>query len=243
VRNTFRTIALTTIALALTTPVQASLVGITTQSALGANDAIDFSQLGTTLTVVNSPENLVSANNQNVVMSSNGGSFLVFNSDDSSNNFAANTLVITNFGSGNGIKFSFANPITGFGINISADIFGSFVGTAQAFDKNGNLLGSFSENGTSSGAGDGSAIFLGLNGGPFYSIIFSTSQPNGLSNDFGIANPLLLDTNVTAAVPEAPTWTMMLLGFVGLAGFGAHRRWSDELVRNQVPRLKELSSQ
>jgi hypothetical protein len=191
---------------------------------------------------VNSPVNLVSKNGQTVVMS-DGGSFLVFNSDASSNNFAPNTYLVSNFGSGNGIEFTFANPIAGFGLNISSDIFGSFVGTAQAFDKNGNLLGSYSENGTSTPYGDGSAIFLGLKGDPFASIIFSTSQANGISNDFGIANPLLLDTNVTAAVPEASTWTMMLLGFVGLAGFGAHRRWSDELVRNQVPRLKELSSQ
>ncbi|MDA9521261.1 hypothetical protein XI06_12970 [Bradyrhizobium sp. CCBAU 11434] len=71
-----------------------------------------------------------------------------------------------------------------------------------------------------------------------YSVSFTTTQAGELT--FSAINPLnpgvgtnvgpILDNVVLTAVPEASTWAMMIVGFLGL-GFLAHRRNSGTRLR------------
>jgi len=94
------------------------------------------------------------------------------------------------------------------GSNASWNYDNLFDGTATPAVTNGGILfdaGSFAYNLYSSGT----------------SIYLSTFNPDGPNSP--IYNPGDLGTLTVAAVPEASTWAMMLLGFAGV-GFVAYRR-------------------
>ena len=74
----------------------------------------------------------------------------------------------------------------------------------------------FTENGSSTSAADGSAIFIGWSGGPITTLQFTLTSAAFNPNDFAIGTVAL------SSVPEPSTWAMMLLGFAGL-GFAGFR--------------------
>jgi hypothetical protein len=98
----------------------------------------------------------------------------------------------------------------GAGVQIQDARFGPFTAIITV-----NGTSTFSETGDSTGAADGSAIFIGWKG-PLTTIQFETTAP-GQGIDFAIG-PVSI-----ASVPEPSTWAMMLLGFVGL-GYAGYRR-------------------
>jgi hypothetical protein len=60
------------------------------------------------------------------------------------------------------IQFLFDGPISGFGAQIQSNTFVAFTATIEAFDSGNNSLGVFNLGGTSTAAGDDSAIFIGI---------------------------------------------------------------------------------
>lgn len=111
------------------------------------------------------------------------------------------------------LTFTFNQPLSGLGANIQDDFFGSFTALLQVFDAHGNLIGSFSENGTSNSNGDGSAIFIGIANDPgIMSAVFSIADCSCDPNDFAINQ---LDVT-TAAEPGVIASLSTALGLWGL---------------------------
>ena len=101
------------------------------------------------------------------------------------------------------MTISFAAPISGAGAQIHMDNSGPFRATIEAFAGN-TSLGLFSEDGLSTSAEDGSAIFLGVmdSNAEITSIIFGIENPPAFEGDFAI-NALSLHTAVAVPEPSA----------------------------------------
>ena len=190
----------------------ASAGGIT--SSAGLTDSIDWtSQLGgVTFNTIPSPQTVMSADGVMVTVSSTGG---VFERVDQGNgwagNFAPGEELLWDDEAGPDITLTFATPVNAAGATIQADFYGGF--TAQVLVNGTNT---FTENGVSNGNNDGSAIFIGWNGGPITTLQFTLTSAFEAPNDFAIGTVAL------SSVPEPSTWAMMMLGFAGL-GFAAFR--------------------
>jgi hypothetical protein len=98
------------------------------------------------------------------------------------------------------LTISFASPIGGAGAQIQLDRNGPFTATIQAFSGTTNL-GTFTEDGVSTTAEDGSAIFIGVldTKAEITSIVLGIDNPPASFGDFAI-NSLLI--NSSGAVPE-----------------------------------------
>jgi PEP-CTERM motif len=138
-------------------------------------------------------------------------------------NFApGDELLWTNSPGQGPLTLSFFAPLRGVGANIQAEFSGSFTALIQAFDVNGNLIDSFSEQGNSNSNGDGSAIFIGLahdNG--IRSVEFSLTSCARDCGDFAI-NRVDLD-GCCGPSPEPATLLMLGTGMIGVAGTGYKR--------------------
>lgn len=109
------------------------------------------------------------------------------------------------------LSLSFATPVGGAGAQIAVDDTFQFTAFISAFDRDNNLLGTFSAPGTSSLALDNSAIFLGVFSDTenIARLEFSSSIPD---RAIGI-NTLSVQT---AAVPEPGTIVALSLAGLGL---------------------------
>src|ERR1043166_4455507 len=138
----------------------ASLTLVTSRSLLGADDLVDWGNLGPELSSPSNPFTLSSALGISVT-GSTAGRFERRNEPTSwDGNFANGDKALwTTLGP---ITLQLGTGVFGAGLQIQRDAFGSFTGNIQAFDSIGNSLGSFSESGNSNGNADNSAIFIGV---------------------------------------------------------------------------------
>jgi hypothetical protein len=177
---------------------------------LGANDGVDWGVLGPEETMVPNPFGVVSIGGAALTVSEAPGPFLRLDEGTSWwGNFALGDHLLytdTIFGGGHGpIAIHFAAPVRGAGAQIQSDYYGDFVARISAYDAGGNLLGSFTEAGTSNGNEDNSAIFIGIrtNAANITTIVFSMDVAMTDPTDFGI-NRLDFVTGPTTPVGGGP---------------------------------------
>ena len=200
----------------------ASVIGVTDPGALGANDVIDWGQLGASGTALSSPADVTSDNGLNAIAATDDGNGLIRLDEDNGwgGNFSPGDRLLNN-NSGNlfPLTISFALPIFGAGANIQMDAQGAFTAQIEAF--NGvTSLGTFTEDGISNANDDGSAIFLGIldDTQEITSIVFTLSASAPASNDFAINALQLSDT--TSPGGEAPEPGTIALSAIGIAAAG-----------------------
>jgi hypothetical protein len=145
---------------------------VTSRTALAGTDSVQWSTLGTNLSVAN-PFTILSTGGLSINVSKPiADSFLVTMEAPSNppgywiGNFAAGDPLLMTGDSG-----SMPNPITlnfgttavaAGGAQIDPGAGGTFTARVEAFDANGHSLASFTEDGTSTTAHDNSAIFIGI---------------------------------------------------------------------------------
>jgi PEP-CTERM motif len=208
---------------------QATPVLVTSPGALGANDSVNWSQLGSGGSTINPSFAATSAGGRAIAgsMASDGCVAVVlasscewspgpgFNSGDSL------IWALSSSGLGSGpLALSFAH-VFGAGLWLQADAPGQFTAQVEVFN-GATLLGTFLE--TSDASGDG--IFIGARDtlSDITQVVFSlTSCGFGCDpGDFAV-NSLLLRTTA-ATVPEPTSLSLLLLGAGGLALFRRSRR-------------------
>ena len=195
----------------------AAVVAVNSAGALSPNDSINWTQLGSAFTTVASPANVTSdLGSSAVVLDSSGDMMRLDQGSGWAGNFAPGEALLWNQSAGT-LTINFASAVKGVGAKIQRDAYGDFVAGILV---NGGALGSFSFNGTGSGAGDDSTAFAGVLSDA-YDITSITFTMDGGAPSFAIGK-LVLGANANA-VPEPATWALLISGF-GMIGFAARRR-------------------
>jgi hypothetical protein len=212
------------VAFALAAPAHA-ISAVTSAGALGATDFIDWGQLGTNFTVVNSPAAVTSNGGDSATVSTAGG---VFERRDQftgwAGNFLPNEALLWTRLVGPDITITFANAVSGAGTQWQSNVFNGFGANLKAYDSANTLLGTVTRDGFSDFSNNGSAIFLGvLSSSANISKIVLTldyTSTGSRVGDFAINRVLFVGGGV---VPEPATWAMLITGF-GLVGAAVRRR-------------------
>ena len=191
-----------------------TIVGFTDRTTFGGNDSANWNQLGASGATIPNPFSANSSGGLHITGSfavSGGTGQVLVQGTSFFGNFANGDFLISTTTNGNGpLTLAFSQGIIGAGAQIQEDFFGPFTAQVQAFNGS-TLLGSFSEAGISSMAGDNSAIFIGLkdlSGANITSLVFSVptcSIPT--CTDFDI-NRLSLDTR-QVPVPEPSSFFLL----------------------------------
>lgn len=141
-------------------------------------------------------------------------------------------LVNANTPDANAITMQFLSaPISGAGAQFAmAAAYGSFIAVVTAFDAGGSILESYTRDGVTNGAADGSAIFLGIQRtqadiARLDFLIQPYFIPGLGFNGFFAINRVEISTTVTL-IPEPAAWAMLLSGILTLGALSARRRRS-----------------
>jgi hypothetical protein len=180
-------------------------------TAPAGTDLIDWAQFGPAGSLIDpsfdNPFNLVTANSvQGTGVWGNAGpsAFGAGSVATEGNGFVGNFTYgqTLNYDNDSGpLTISFSNyGFTQIGVQIASAGYGDFV--AQVCDNTDGIC--FTEDGTSSGAEDGSAIYIGIsNTAPISSVTFSlTGVTSGDVNDFAVSNVTLDGGAANTVVPE-----------------------------------------
>lgn len=196
---------------------QAGVALVTTRATLGS-DVIDWGK--TTGGPI--PVGFVSNDGLVGMTTSAGGDLQVRQQPGNFNgNFTdGESLEFTGF-HGPDITLNFTTAVAGAGAQIQANFPNAFVARITASDGVRNW--SFTENGSSNGKRDGSAIFIGVlsNMANLKTVSFALDSASFLPNSFAINQVSLTDT--VGGVPEPSSWALLTTGF-GLVGVIARFR-------------------
>ncbi|HJS98145.1 MAG TPA: PEP-CTERM sorting domain-containing protein [Terriglobales bacterium] len=203
-----------------------SLVGVTTRT---GNDTAVWSQLGAPGDPISNPFTATSNGGVGITGSFDGGGNgqVMQEGNNWFGNFAVNDFLVWTNSPGQGpLTLSLSQGVSQIGAQIQADFFGSFTAMIQAFDSNGNLLGSFSEAGNSTGDEDNSAIYIGiqdLTGANIAKVTFSLTDCAQDCNDFAINQLSLTTGGGGGGVPEPASLMLLGSGLVGIANLARRR--------------------
>ncbi|MGH9486830.1 MAG: PEP-CTERM sorting domain-containing protein [Terriglobales bacterium] len=151
-----------------------------------------------------------------------------------------------NFNSGDGllqtsgtqITFSFDAPISGFGTWFQLNDFkpnNAGLPFTAVIDASGNEDPEYTENGLSTAAGTGSAIFLGFQDAtPDIHNVTLSVEPNVLTDSF-LIDSVEVNTGSVTATPEPATWLLLATGLLGLAFYERKRRLARARPESSLP--------
>lgn len=208
----------TVIALTSVAVTQAGVISLVTTRV--GSDSVNWNQLGPDNSVIPNPFSATSTFGIGVVGSFAvaGPSLVSVEGSDWFGNFPfGDTLVWTNSPGQGPLTLVLSKGVRQVGAQIQADFYGAFTAKIDAYN-GATLLGSFTENGTSTSLEDGKAIYLGFadTAPEITRIVYSLATGVTDPADFAI-NGL----SITQAAPEPGT--LALLGG-GLALAGTFRR-------------------
>ncbi len=192
---------------------------VDSRDALGSNDSVDWSVLGSTFTPVSNPFETTSLAGLDVNASIPAGSFLRI---DQTPVFPGafdlgDALLFTGLGNPGPLTIQFDTPVFGAGTQIQSDPrnIPNYTATIEAFDSFDNSLGSYQLPGVSQRAAGSGVLFVGVSdsSGDIKKLVLNTEE-EGSNVPFAL-NEVSLRTN-SETVPEPSSMLGLLV--LGTAG-------------------------
>jgi hypothetical protein len=201
---------------------------VTSRDALGATDSLSWGSLPKGGPF---PGGFAIATDAGLYLTVVGGPFQHIDQSSGWNgNFTPGDALLDNTGHGP-VMLSFTQPyVTAVGTQIQGGAFGPFTARIEALDAANNVLASFTFDGVSSAAADGSAPFIGIRSDePFARVRFSLAWASDDPASFAINRVDVAHGAVI--VPEPGAFVLAGLG-AGLLTCGVGSRWR----RRSAPR-------
>jgi hypothetical protein len=217
------------------TSVRADITFVSSRSALGGTDQVDWGALGPVFNFAPNPFTVMSSGGVSVTGSKPtvpDPLLNMFQRRDEQptewfGNFAIGDKLLWTQTSGGPLTLKFDVGVNAAGTQIQPDFFANSPFTAQidALDAAGNVLASFTASGLSNHNEDNSALFLGVHSDQFdiFGVRFSLVPAAG-PQDFAINGLSFNATPSGTGVPEPGSLALLGLGVLGLAGWRARRQ-------------------
>lgn len=231
----FRTFVAAAVLLAsfLSFTAHASTSLVTDAAALGANDQVSWGQFGADGTSINSTVFVAFSTAGLGVFGSSlqdsAPSLTLATQGTTFNGTFTSGARLLSTGQGTGpLTFGFLTPVSGAGVQIQRNLYGTFIAQISAFDSLGNPLQAnsfdYQASGFSSSTGD-PALFLGVSSSSanIAKIEIQVLQAAGITSTAFVIDSLQLVNPSVAAVPEPETYAMLLAG-IGVMGYMTRRR-------------------
>jgi hypothetical protein len=203
----------------------AQLSFVSTRAGLSNDGQVDWGTRGAQYTAVDNTSTVGTgiAGVTAVVSKTSAGAFERRNQGSGwGGNFTTGDALLWTNGTSGPLVLTFNQAIAGFGLQLQSDSYGAFVGSVTAYDLGGLLLGSFQVDGNSTGASDGSAVFLGVSSvaGDIGRVQFDVVG----GGDFAVNRGTVGASTAAAVVPEPSTYAMLGAGLLSLGAAARRRR-------------------
>ena len=232
-----KTLAATILAVAGTCfPSLAGITQVTSPSNLLANSTVSIGSLGASGTIIASGSSATTSSGTTTTFTASSSLYSMEQGANWTGNFSLGDDLVYSWGN-TSITINPSELVQGAGLQVQSGTLGTYYAQLSALDSSGNLLGSVTGTGTSTTAGDGSALYLGLTSSGFDidRLVVQLLAPTAKLGKFSIGNIGLVEGaySVAAAgssgggagVSAAPESTSAgFLGGVSLVILGMWRR-------------------
>jgi len=207
-------------------PAFAGITQVTSPSNLLANSTVSIGSLGSSGTIVASGSSATTSSGTSATFTSSTSLYSMEQGVNWSGNFSAGDDLLYSWGN-TSITINPSELVQGAGIQIQSGTLGTYYAQFSAIDSAGNTLGSVTGSGTSTTAGDGSALYLGLlsNGYDIDKLVVQLLSPTPKLGKFSIGNIGLVEGAYSLAAsgssgggvnsPASPAPESTSAGFLG----------------------------
>lgn len=194
----------------------ATLTQLTSRAQITETDYIEWSDKGPAYTALSNPFVISTHGTPFDVLVKGPGSMQVRTQSGGgwAGNFNPGENVLYSMDSGP-ITLTGAKTCNDVGMNIQADFYGAYTAVIEAYNGLDQLLGSFSVNGVSTSAADGSAPFIGVrsDAGDIHMVKLYVTRTDGLPTTLAIDR---VSYSCCSPVPEPATMSALGLGALAL---------------------------
>lgn len=207
-------------------PAFAGITQVTSPSSLLANSTVSVGSLGSSGTIIASGSSAATSSGTTVTFTSNTSLYSMEQGVNWSGNFSAGDDLLYSWGN-TSITINPSELVQGAGLQIQSGTLGTYYAQLSAIDSSGNTLGSVNGSGTSTTAGDGSALYLGLvsNAYDIDKLVVQLLSPTPKLGKFSIGNIGLVEGAYSIAAssssgggvnsPASPAPESTSAGFLG----------------------------
>ncbi len=207
-------------------PAFAGITQVTSPSNLLANSTVSIGSLGSSGTIVGSGSSAATSSGTSVTFTSSTSLYSMEQGVNWSGNFSAGDDLLYSWGN-TSITINPSELVQGAGLQIQSGTLGTYYAQLSAIDSSGNTLGSVTGSGTSTTAGDGSALYLGLlsNAYDIDKLVVQLLSPTPKLGKFSIGNIGLVEGAYSVAAssssgggvnsPASPAPESTSAGFLG----------------------------
>ena len=218
-------------------PAFAGITQVTSPSNLLANSTVSIGSLGPSGTIVASGSSATTSSGTSVTFTASTSLYRMEQGGNWSGNFSPGDDLLYSWGN-TSITIDPRDLVQGAGLQIQSGSIGTYYAQLSAIDSSGNTLGSVTGTGTSTTAGDGSALYLGLTSNAYDidKLVVQLLSPTPKLGKFSIGNIGLVEgaygvaaasssgggVNTPAVAPESTS--AGFLGGVSLVILGMWKR-------------------